>query len=94
LAEKGAAMAQKARRKPTAVKALFSILRTSVEVSNNVVKTVVNYVNYELSGEHWLAGSEVRVTLGGVGINRFLSLSCSSSHKTQRHAWRDGNGRA
>jgi hypothetical protein len=70
-------MAQKARRiqllaqfsggKPTAVKALFSILRSSVEVSD-VVKTV-NYVNYELSGRHWLAGSEVRVTLGDVGIN-------------------------
>jgi hypothetical protein len=54
LAEKGAAMAQKARRiqllaqfsggKPTAVKALFSTSRSSVEVSD-VVKTV-NCVNF------------------------------------------------
>jgi hypothetical protein len=56
--------------KPTAVKALFSILRSSVEVSD-VVK-MVNYVNYELSGEHWLAGSDVRVTLGDLRINTLV----------------------
>jgi hypothetical protein len=83
-------MAQKVRRiqllaqfsggKPTAVKALFSILRSSVEVSN-VVK-MVNYVNHELSGEHWLAGSDVWVTLGDVGINTHTSKAFSKLPST------------
>ena len=43
-------------------------LRSSIEVGKEV-KTV-NYVNYEFSGERWLAGSGFRVTLGDVDINK------------------------
>jgi hypothetical protein len=54
-----------------------------VEVSD-VVKTV-NYINYELSGEHWLAGSDVRVTWGDLGINTTSLLAdlATLSRKSQ-----------
>ena len=46
--------------------AVISILRSSIEVGKEV-KTV-NYVNYELSGDRWLAGSGLRITLGDVRV--------------------------
>jgi hypothetical protein len=36
--------------------------------SVNVFKTM-NYVNYEFSGERWIAGSDLRVPFGDVDIN-------------------------
>ena len=44
-----------------------SLWEGDIEVGKEV-KTV-NCVNYEFSGERWLAGSGFRVTLGDVDIN-------------------------